>query len=89
MERNNTGQITTPFSNTIILARNVDEEFSAGVKLRLRAAEDDKFQYFQYIPMVRVNAEWVAFYIFSTLEVSFPASLQSLKFNNSRDDRLE
>ena len=75
-----------PFSNMIILARNVDEEFLAGVKLRLRAAEDGKFQ---YIPMVLVNAEWVAFYIFSTLEVLFPASLQSLKFNNSRDDRLE
>jgi hypothetical protein len=43
--RNNTGDITTSFSNTVILTRNVDEDVSAGAKLRLRAAEDGKVEY--------------------------------------------
>jgi hypothetical protein len=45
MARNNTGDITTSFSNTIILTRNVDEDVSAGAKLRLRAAEDGNLEY--------------------------------------------
>jgi hypothetical protein len=45
MARNNTGDITTSFSNTVILTRNVDEDVSAGAKLRLRAAEDGKLEY--------------------------------------------
>jgi hypothetical protein len=45
MARNNTGDITTSFSDTAILMRNVDEGFSAGAKLRLRAAEDGKLGY--------------------------------------------
>jgi len=42
MARNNTGDITTSFSDTAIPMRNLDEDFSAGAKLRLRAAEDGK-----------------------------------------------
>jgi len=45
MTNNNTGDITTSFSNTIILTRNVDEDFSGRVKLRLRAVEDGKLEY--------------------------------------------
>ena len=45
MARNKTGDITTSFSNTIILTRNVDEDVSAGAKLRLRGAEDGKLEY--------------------------------------------
>jgi len=42
MARNRTGDITTSFSDTAIPMRNLDEDFSAGAKLRLRAAEDGK-----------------------------------------------
>ena len=45
MVGNNTGDITTSFSDTAILMRNVEEGVSAGAKLRLRAAEDGKLQY--------------------------------------------
>ena len=45
MGRNNTGQITTSFSDTAILTKNVDEEASAGAKLRLRAAENGRLEY--------------------------------------------
>lgn len=45
MARNKTGHITTSFSDTAILARNMDEEVSAGVNLRLRVAEDVKIEY--------------------------------------------
>jgi hypothetical protein len=45
MARNNTGAITTSFSDTAILMRNMDEEVSAGAKLRLKAAEDGKLEY--------------------------------------------
>jgi len=45
MGRNNTGHITKSFSDTAILARNMDEEVSAGANLRLRAAEDRKIEY--------------------------------------------
>jgi len=45
MARNRTGDITTSFSDTAILIRNVDEDSLAGEKLRLRAAEDGKLQY--------------------------------------------
>jgi len=45
MTRNNTGDITTSFSDTAILTRNLDEDVSAGAKLRLRAAEDGKLEY--------------------------------------------
>jgi len=45
MVRNNTGDITTSFSDTAILMRNVDEEVPAGAKLRLRAAENGKLEY--------------------------------------------
>jgi hypothetical protein len=45
MARTNTGDITTSFSNTIILTKNVDQDVSAGAKLRLKEAEDGKFEY--------------------------------------------
>jgi hypothetical protein len=45
MARNNTGHITTSFSDTIILTRNLDDDVSAGAKLRLRAANDGKLEY--------------------------------------------
>jgi len=45
MARNNTGRITTSFSDTIILTRNLDEDVSARAKLRLRAAQDGKLEY--------------------------------------------
>ena len=45
MERNNTGHITTSFSDTATLMRNVDKEVSARAKLRLRAAEGGKLGY--------------------------------------------
>jgi hypothetical protein len=45
MARNNTGDITTSFSHTAILTRNVDEDVPAGVKLRLRAERDGKMGY--------------------------------------------
>ena len=45
MARNNTGDVTTSFSDTAILTRNVDADVSAGAKLRLRAAEDGKLEY--------------------------------------------
>jgi len=45
MQRNNTGHITTSFSDTAILAGNVDEEVSAGEKLRLRVGENGKLEY--------------------------------------------
>jgi len=43
--RNNTGDITTSFLDTAMLMRNVDEDVSAGAKLRLRVAEDGKLEY--------------------------------------------
>jgi hypothetical protein len=45
MARNNTGQITTSFSDTVILMRKMAEEISTGAKLRLGAAEDGKLEY--------------------------------------------
>ena len=45
MARNKTGHITTSFSDTVILTRNVDEEVSAGAKLRLRGTEGGKLEY--------------------------------------------
>jgi len=45
MARNRTGDITTSFSDTAILIRNVDEDGLTGEKLRLRAAEDGKLEY--------------------------------------------
>jgi hypothetical protein len=45
MVRNNPGGVTTSFSDTAILIRNVDEHALAGEKLRLRAAEDGKLGY--------------------------------------------
>ena len=45
LHRNNTGDITTSFSNMVILTRNVDEDVSDGAKLRLRAADDGKLEY--------------------------------------------
>jgi hypothetical protein len=44
MARNNTGHITTSFSDTAILAKIVDEDVPAGAKLRL-AEKDGKLQY--------------------------------------------
>jgi len=44
MARNHTSDITTSFSNTVILTRTMDD-VSAGTKLRLRAAEDGKLEY--------------------------------------------
>jgi len=43
--RNNTGNITTSFSNTVILTRSVDAHISAGAKLRLRVTENGKLEY--------------------------------------------
>jgi hypothetical protein len=43
MARNNTGDITTSFSDTATLMKNVD--VSAGEMLRLRAAEDGELGY--------------------------------------------
>lgn len=45
MASNRTGDITTSFSDTVILMRNVDADVSAGEKLRLRAADDGKLGY--------------------------------------------
>ena len=49
MTTNNTGDITTSFSDTIILTRNLnvdaDSDVSAGAKLRLRAPKDSKLEY--------------------------------------------
>ena len=45
MARIKTGQLTTSFSDTAILTRNVDEEVSVGAKLRLRAAKNGKLEY--------------------------------------------
>jgi hypothetical protein len=42
---NKTGHITTSFSDTLILTRNSDGGVSTGEKLRLRAANDGKFEY--------------------------------------------
>ena len=50
MARNKTGDITTSFSDTAILMRNVDEDVSARAKLRLRAAEDGKLEYTVELP---------------------------------------
>ena len=44
MARNNTGDITTSFWDTVVLTRNVDGDVSSGAKLRLMA-EDGKFGY--------------------------------------------
>ena len=48
MARNNTTNITTSFSDTAFMTRNVmDKDVSslAGVKLRLRAVKDSKLEY--------------------------------------------
>ena len=45
MARNKTSDITTSFSDTAILMRNVDKDVSTGVKLRLRAVKDGKLEY--------------------------------------------
>jgi len=45
MTRNNTGDITTLFSHTALLTRNLGEDVSAGGKIRLRSAEDGKLEY--------------------------------------------
>jgi len=45
MARNQTADITTSFSDTAILMRNVDGDVLAGEKLRLRVAEDGKLGY--------------------------------------------
>ena len=46
MARNNTGHITTSFSDTAFMMRNVvDKDVSAGAKLRLRAVKDGKLEY--------------------------------------------
>ena len=45
MARNNTGDITTSFSDTVMLMRKVNENVSAEAMLRLRAAEDGKLEY--------------------------------------------
>jgi len=45
MAKNNTGQITSYFSDIAISTRNVDEDVPAGAKLRLRAERDGKLEY--------------------------------------------
>jgi len=45
MARNQTGGITTSFSDTAILMQNVNGDISDGEKLRLRVAEDGKLGY--------------------------------------------
>jgi hypothetical protein len=45
MVRNNTGDITTSFCDTVILTRNLDGDIASGAKLRLRVAEDGKLEY--------------------------------------------
>ena len=46
MARNNTSNITTSFSDTAFMMRNVvDRDVSAGTKLRLRAVKDGKLEY--------------------------------------------
>ena len=45
MTRNNTGDITTSFWDTVALTRNVDADVSTRAKLMLRAAEDGKLEY--------------------------------------------
>ena len=46
MARNNTSHITTSFSDTAFMMRNVvDKDVSTGAKLRLRAVTDDKLEY--------------------------------------------
>jgi len=43
--KDNTGSITTSFSDTVMLTRNVKEEVSPGVKLRLRVVKGDELEY--------------------------------------------
>ena len=50
MARNNTGDITTSFSDTAILMRKVDENVSTRATFRLRAAEDGKLEYTLKLP---------------------------------------
>ena len=46
MARNNTSNITTSFSDTAFMMRNVvDKDVSPGSKLRLRAVKDGKLEY--------------------------------------------
>ena len=46
MARNNTSHITTSFSDTAFMMRNVvDKDVSTGAKLRLRAVTDGKLEY--------------------------------------------
>jgi len=45
MVRNNTGDVTTSFWDTVILTRNVDGDVSSAAKLRLKVAEDGKLRY--------------------------------------------
>lgn len=49
MARNETGHITTSFSDTVILTRNVGDEVSAGAKLRLKVAENGKLEYSRHL----------------------------------------
>jgi len=60
MVKNNTGQITTSLSDTVILMRNMGEDISTGAKLRLRlrASEDGKLKYtIETEDKVQVNME--------------------------------
>ena len=45
MARNKAADMTTSFSNTAILTRNVDKDASSGEKLSLGTAEDGKLGY--------------------------------------------
>ncbi|KDR79933.1 hypothetical protein GALMADRAFT_136510 [Galerina marginata CBS 339.88] len=45
MAKNNTGHITTSFSDTVMLTRNIEEEVGAGTKLRLRLVKGREFEY--------------------------------------------
>ena len=45
MARSNTGNITTSFSDTIILTRHLEEEISAITRLRLRGGKGSKHEY--------------------------------------------
>jgi len=57
MARNKTSDITTSFSHTAIMTRNVDKDVSAGAKLRLRAVKGGEFEYTLEQTIVQVNSE--------------------------------
>ena len=42
MTRNNTGDITTSFSDTAVVTKNLGEDVPAGANIRPRVAEDGK-----------------------------------------------